>query len=105
MLLDTGIIPSDGVIPPLPVVGAVIRNGYFIHSPELWFTWQPWELEQGQYYGALVVLEHLEAEDFKRMRLKIDRGKLLEDYTTPATDDYSDWLGSLRPRGLVTQIL
>ena len=102
LMLDTGIIPSFGVIPPLPVVAAEIRKGYFIHGPELWFTWDPWELEQVEYYGALVRLERLKSGDFKPMRLNIHRDKLLEDYATPPSDDYSEWLQSLKTRGLVS---
>jgi hypothetical protein len=99
LLLDSGIIPTCGLIPPLGIVRNVLRTG---KSPEITgkhHTWQPFELEEEDYWGAAVLLEKLSPEDPKD-RPDLRTRKFKHDTTSTKTDDFGSWIQTLKERGL-----
>ncbi len=99
LLLDSGIIPSCGLIPPLRIVAAVLQRGQFIGATGKPCSWKPFKLDEGDYWLAVNRLEKLTPKDLGR-RTDILATKLHMDLATPPTDQYLEWLQSLEQRGL-----
>jgi hypothetical protein len=99
LLMDSGIIPSCGFIPPLRVVASVLQQGRFISMAGKTCSWKPFKVEEGDYWLAVNKLERLTPKDVER-RKDIVAAKIQLDIVTPTTDQYSEWLQSLRQRGL-----
>jgi len=100
LMLDAGIIPSCGSIPPLRVVARVFQVG---HSPEgagQHFTWEAFKLDEGDYWAAIAELEKSTAEEL-RSRPEIRADKLKLDVQGPPGDDFGEWIESLRARSLM----
>jgi hypothetical protein len=98
VMLD-GIIPSCGVIPPYRVVAKILRTGRSPKSSNLRNTWNPFEFDENHYWAAAFALEKVSSaelesrSDLKGVRLKIDHG-------IPKTDEFEDWMRTLKERGL-----
>jgi hypothetical protein len=99
LLLDSGIVPACGFIPPLRIVAGVLLQGQFIGTTGKPCSWKPFELDEGDYWLAVNKLEKLKPKDLER-RADILAAKLQLDIGTPAGDQYSEWLQSLGQRGL-----
>lgn len=99
LLLDSGIIPSSGFIPPFRVVAEVLKHGQFTGANGAACSWAGFQLDEGDYWTAATCLEKLRPKDLKH-RKDIPGGKLQLDIKTPANGDYSEWLQSLEARGL-----
>lgn len=99
LLLDSGIIPSCGFIPPLRIVAAVLQRGQFIGATGKSCSWKPLKLDEGDFWLAVNRLEKLTPKDLGR-RTHILAAKLQLDTVSLASDQYPEWLQSLRQRGL-----
>jgi len=99
LLLDSGIIPSCGFIPPLRIVAAVLQQGQFIGATGKPCSWKPLKLDEEDYWLAVNKLERFTLKDIGH-RTDILAAKLQLDIVTPASDQYSEWLQSLGQRGL-----
>jgi Protein of unknown function (DUF4240) len=99
-LLDSGIIPSCGMIPPVRVVRRALREGRISDANGRQRTWEPIDLDEGDYWGASSNLEKLTPDEL-RSRAEIHSEKLKVDLNAPQSDDYGVWLESLRQRGLM----
>ena len=63
-------------------------------------TWEPFDLEEDDYWETVEYLEKLTKED-REARFhgpEID-GDIQQDHSSPDTDDYLTWLDSLVVRG------
>ncbi|HEX3626116.1 MAG TPA: DUF4240 domain-containing protein [Verrucomicrobiae bacterium] len=100
LLLDSGIIPSSGYIPPFRVVAEVLKHGHFTGANGAACSWESFQLGEGDYWTAVNCFEKFRPKDLKH-RKDIQGGKLQLDIKTPASGDYSEWLQSLKERGLV----
>lgn len=99
LLLDSGIIPTCGLIPPLGIVRNVLRTG---RSPEITgkhHSWEPFELAEEDYWGAVVMLEKPSPEDLKD-RPAFGTRKFKHDTTPTSTNDFDAWIQTLKERGL-----
>jgi hypothetical protein len=99
LLLDSGIVSSRGMVPPFRVVASVLRTG---RSPVITgkqCSWQPIELDEGDYWS---VLRHLEKATPYQLRLRpeLHDAKIQLDPRQVPNDDYDLWIESLRMRGL-----
>ena len=99
LLLDSGIIPSCGFIPPLRIVAEVLKQGEFNAANGTACSWKSFQLDEGDYWTAVNSLEKLWPKDFQH-RKDILCAKLQLDFKTPASGEYSEWLQSLNQRGL-----
>lgn len=95
IMLDGGIIPSCGVIPPYRVVAKTLRSGQSPGSSNIRQVWKIFDFDEGHYLTAAFELEkaspaELECRpDLKGVRLKID-------LSTPQTDDFEMWRRTLK---------
>ncbi len=63
--------------------------------------WEPFELEEDDYWEAVSKLEGLTPGDLAvRHRNPQIEGEIQADYSAPETDSYVVWLESLKRRGL-----
>jgi len=99
LLLDSEIIPACGYIPPLPIVASVLRAGRFVTTAGKLCSWEGFKLDDADFWHAVNTLERLAP---KRLKGGINiRGKKIQlDTAVPARGEYSDWIQSLRRRGL-----
>jgi hypothetical protein len=94
-----GIVPSCGVIPPYRVAAKVLRSGRSPESSNLHRAWAPFDFEETHYWTAAFQLEKIAPEelhfrpDLKGVQLKID-------HSNPGTDEFEDWLRTLKDRGM-----
>jgi len=97
-ILDSGIIPRCGMIPPPRVVRRVSRTGRSPEGADPQLTWEPFELDEGDYWAALRQIQKLVES---RRRPWIHAAKLKGDVHGPPGDDFGEWIESLRARGLM----
>ena len=90
LMIESGIISRNGLIPPVRVVRQILRTG---KSPGgNGFTWKPFELEdEGHFWHAV---DQLENRSSAGPRFKLDVG-------APDAADYEEWMESLKKRGLL----
>ena len=91
LVLDSGIVPSCGLLPPFRVVAKVLRTG---RSPSVTgkeYSWEPWELHEGDYWIVVSMLRKLTPEQMKR-RPDLREGKVELDPERVPDDDYGLWL-------------
>jgi Protein of unknown function (DUF4240) len=99
LLLDSGIIPSSGFIPPFRVVAEVLRRGKFTAADGTSCLWKSFQLDESDFWMAVDCLEKLSPKSLER-RKDILSAKIQLDIKTPANADYLEWLQSLNQRGL-----
>ena len=99
VLLDSGLIPSCGLIPQFRVAAPVLRTGQHVDARGRQHTWQPFEPNEGDYWGALSNLGKLKAEELSKFDIHTD--KLTLDIHGPPGDDFNAWIKSLKQRGLM----
>ena len=99
LLLDAGIVPSCGKIPPFGVVARVFRTGHAPAAIGNSFSWEPFELAESDYWRMLRHLERPDAEQLNR-RPNLRSVVMQLDPQRVPDDDYDRWLESLRARGL-----
>jgi hypothetical protein len=100
LLLDSGIIAPSGWVPPVRVVRRALREGRIVDANGGERTWEPFELDEGDYWGAWRKLGEFTPEELE-LRGGIHSGKVKGDLHAPESDDYGVWLESLRQRGLL----
>ncbi len=100
MLLDAGIIPQSGWIPPRNVLARVLMEGHFVHGTDRKTSWDPFELTEEQYWLTVSQLEKTAPEILARWP-ELKTQKLKHDHTIPRTDEFPAWILSLKIRGLV----
>lgn len=99
VMLDSGIIPSCGLIPQFRVAAPVLRAGRHLDANGRQRRWEPFEPNEGDYWGALSNLSKLKPEELARFDIHTD--KLILDVNGPSGDDFGTWVESLRQRGLM----
>lgn len=99
VMLDSGIIPSCGLVPQFRVAAPVLRKGQHLDANGRQHTWEPFEPNEGDYWGALSNLGKLKPEELIRFDIHTD--KLTLDVHGPPGDDFRAWIESLRQRGLM----
>jgi hypothetical protein len=100
LMLDAHMIPPCGLIPPFRVVAAVVRSGGSRGGMSPGCVWQPFELNEEEYWRAVQRLEHLTPDDLSsHHRDPHISGEIQPDYAAPETEDYLVWLQSLVKRG------
>jgi hypothetical protein len=98
-VLLQGIIPRNGLIPPPRIVRQVMASGKSPAASGLNYEWEPFALEESNFWVALTRLEHATATelaprpDLQGKRLAIDTG-------CGESNDYEQWVGTLKARGL-----
>jgi len=98
-ILLHGIIPKCGLIPPPRIVKRVLASGTAPESSGLNYQWEPFDLDEGNYWRALTRLQSPAPGDLatrpdlagKRIALDIDCGDVCH---------YDEWIESLRTRGV-----
>jgi hypothetical protein len=100
LLLDSGIIAPCGMIPPVRVIRRALREGRIVDANGRERTWEPFELDEGDYWAGVPRLQKFTPEELQH-RGGIQSGKMKSDLNAPQSDDYSVWLESLRQRGLM----
>jgi hypothetical protein len=99
-LLDSGIIPPCGAVPPPRIIKRAAREGRIVDASGRERTWEPFELDEGDYWAGVPLLQKFTPEELQR-RGGIQSGKLKSDLNAPPGDDYGVWIQSLRQRGLM----
>lgn len=100
LVIDALIIPQCGLIPPFPVLRAILRTGGGDGGMSPGCIWKPFELSEAEYWQIVEQLEAMALEDFKfRHRDPRFTGELRADYGSPETESYQRWLDSLVHRG------
>lgn len=99
LLLDSGIIPPCGFIPPFRVVAEVLKQGQFIAANGVRCSWESFQLDEGDYWMAVTRLEELSAKELQGQKTILG-AKIQLDIKTPASSDYVEWLQSLKQRGM-----
>jgi hypothetical protein len=100
ILLESGIIPSCGLIPPPRIVAEILKTG---QSPELSgrsYSWPPFEYDERFYWSAVAILEKTNTGEITtRPDLK---GKQLRlDLNTAGAGQFDQWIESLKQRELI----
>ena len=100
LILDAHMIPRCGLIPPFRVVAAVIRTGGGDAGMSPGCVWEPFELDEDEYWQAVTKLEQFTSDDLRsRHRDPQIAGEIQSDHSAPDTDNYIVWLNSLVHRG------
>ncbi len=99
LLLDAGIIPSCGLIPPPRIALEVIRSGQSPAPSAQTTTWQPLDLDEGHYWIAVRHLHQRAAAALLR-RPDLAGVSIAVDTQAGTATTYSDWVDSLRTRAL-----
>jgi len=99
-LLDSGIIPPCGLVPPPRIIKRAVREGRIVDANGRERTWEPFELDEGDYWAGVPILQKLTPEERQR-RAGIHSEKLKSDLHAPPGDDYSVWIESLKQRALM----
>ncbi len=99
LLLDSGIVPSCGKLPPLGVVAAILRTGKSPPASGRQFTWEPFELVEGDFWN-MVMRIHRPTEDQLKRRPDLRGKEVRLDPNRVPDNDYDLWLKSLKERGL-----
>ena len=100
ILLEAGIIPSCGLIPPPRVVEEIIRAGKAPKSSGHELAWQPFDYDERYYWNAVAMLEKTKTTelksrpDLKKVILKLDLNSL-------GAEQFEQWIESLRQRKLI----
>lgn len=100
LMLDTGIIPSCGFIPPPRILRAILPTGRSPFPDATVQTWQPFDLDEAHYWIAARELRQPSAEALKH-RADLTGVTLAVDTEAPSATTYTEWLDSLKARGLV----
>lgn len=100
LMLDTGIIPSCGLIPPPRILREILPSGRSPFQAATLQTWQPFELDEGHYWIAARELRQPSAEALKH-RADLTGVTLAVDTEAPSATTYAEWLDSLKARDLV----
>jgi len=97
LLLDSGIIPACGLVPPYRVVAKVLRTGRAPAVTGREYVWEPFELIDGDYWRTLEHLGQLKPEQLKHWpQLRSKEVRL--DRTKTLSEDYDVWLESVKKR-------
>lgn len=97
LLLDSGIVPSCGFVPPFRVVAKVLGTGRSPAATGREYSWEPFELYEGDFWNVVRHLEKLTPEQVRR-RPDLREGKVQLDSETVANDDYALWLAAIRQK-------
>lgn len=99
IMLESGLIPHCGLIPPLRVAASVLRTGASPKTTGRQYTWEPFELEERHYWLAASRLEKISAKELKA-RPDLRGVSLRLDTGASGASDFSDWAQMLAERGL-----
>ena len=102
LVIDALVIPQCGLIPPFPVLRAILRTGGGDEGMSPGCIWQPFELSETQYWQIVQQLEAMPLDDFKlRRRDAHFTDELRADDRSLETESYQVWLDSLVHRGFL----
>lgn len=100
ILLEGGIIPSCGLIPPARVVEQILRTGRSPESSGREYTWQPFDYDERYYWSAVTKLEGTNTSRIKsRPDLKGTTLKL--DLDSSGAENFDQWMQTLAKRDLL----
>jgi len=99
LMLDAGIIPSCGLIPPARIALQVLRSGHSLSPLARVKSWQPMDMDEGHYWIAARCL-HQASPDALSGRADLVGVKITVDTGAGAATTYSDWAHSLKARAL-----
>lgn len=102
LMLDTGIIPSCGLIPPPRIVREVLHSGRSPGPTATVQTWHPFALDEAHYWIAARELKQPTADALKD-RADLAGVKIGVDTEAPSATTFAEWLDSLKARGLLIQ--
>jgi len=100
LLLEAGIVPSCGLVPPFKVVAKVLRTGRAPAATGALCAWEPIELREADYWR---IIRHLEQPSAAQRKCQSNLGfnKVRLDPDRVPNDDYDIWIRSLKARGLI----
>jgi uncharacterized protein DUF4240 len=101
LLLDAGIVPPSGWIPPRKVMTRVLLEGQFVNGLEKQTSWLPFELTEEDYWATVSWLEKADSGYLARRWPELKSQKLKHDQTVPRNDEFPAWILSLKTRGLL----
>jgi hypothetical protein len=93
------IIPSSGMVPPPRIVKQVLAAGKAPHSSGLTYEWEPFELNEGNFWSALGASQKL-SPDKLSMRSDLVGKQIRLDVGCGDVNQYDEWIKSLEARGL-----
>jgi len=99
LILIHGIIPKCGLLPPPRIVKRVLAIGKAPESSGLNYQWEPFDLDEGNFWKALYRLERPLPGDLN-LRPDLAGKRLALDINCGDVRDYDEWIESLRSRGL-----
>lgn len=99
LMLEAGIIPSCGLIPPPRIVARVLRDGHAPESTGRKCTWEPCELNEWHFWIAVGRLEEARPEDLES-RPDLVGVKLSLDVGAAEVNDFEGWTRTIVARGL-----
>lgn len=100
LLLKTGIIPACGLIPPFRIVADLLRSGQAPVSVGGNCNWEPFHLDEGQYWSTVMLLENMSSKE-KVSRPELATIDLKLDLECPGVKNFEEWIYGLRKRGLL----
>jgi hypothetical protein len=98
-ILLQGIIPNCGLLPPPRIVRPIIAGGKAPGSSGLNHQWEPFDLDEGNFWHALTRLQTPSPGDLDS-RLDLAGKRITLDINCGDVRDYDEWVESLRARGL-----
>jgi len=98
-ILLQGIIPNCGLLPPPRIVRPVIAGGKAPESSGLSHQWEPFDLDEGNFWHALTRLQTSSPGDLDP-RPDLAGKRITLDVNCGDVRNYDEWVESLRARGL-----
>jgi hypothetical protein len=99
LMLEAGIIPTCGLIPPPRIIARLLRDGHAPESTGRKHTWEPCELDEGHYWIAVERLQKVRPEELTS-RPDLLGIKLSLDVGAAGANDFEEWLQTIRARGI-----
>jgi len=99
LMLEAGIIPACGLIPPPRIVAQVLRDGHAPASTGRQYAWEPCELDEGHYWIAVDKLQKVQPGE-PTSRPDLLGIKLNLDFGAAGVNNFEDWIQTIRARGL-----
>ena len=98
-ILLLGIIPKCGLLPPPRIVKRVLAMGKAPDSSGLNYQWEPFDLDEGNFWSALHRLERPLPSDMNP-RADLAGKRIALDINCGDVNDYDEWIESLLARGM-----
>ena len=98
-IMLNAVIPKSGLVPPPRIVKQILATGKAPESSGLHYEWEPFELNEGNFWKALTRLKGVSLDDLKT-RPDLKGKPITLDTSSSSINDYEHWIKSLKERGL-----